>query len=254
MGNSNNAVDGTVLSTYGFGSNSQSGIYTFDCGMGLQKLVDENTLIPDSGLPLTSIRTASRDDGRTVFLSNTIPGQTAIFEEFEGTFRTVANHTTPIPEGSGTFDGPDGFIHPIVDDGHFVFMSFDLSLAIRGIYTDLDGQLSKVRSPNDTLFEKTISSLTWELENLSANAINFYAEFTGGSSGFFLATPTAPGPEVVPVDKDSYLRQGNPNRNEGTNPRLRVRAAGNNRAVVAFDLSGIDPGTVTSASLVSTVA
>ena len=40
--------------------------------------------------------------------------------------------------------------------------------------------------------------------------------------------------------KDSFMRKGNPNRNEGANPRLRVRASGKNRALVAFDTAEVD--------------
>ena len=40
--------------------------------------------------------------------------------------------------------------------------------------------------------------------------------------------------------QDSFLRGGNVNRNEGANPRLRIRASGNNRALVGFDQAAID--------------
>ena len=46
---------------------------------------------------------------------------------------------------------------------------------------------------------------------------------------------------------DSFLRGGSTNRNEGANPRLRIQATGNNRAVVAFDLAEI--GTFVSSGL-----
>ncbi len=58
--------------------------------------------------------------------------------------------------------------------------------------------------------------------------------------------------------EDSILRKGNSNRNEGANPRLRVRASGNNRALVAFDSAAIDAflnaASLTGATLSLTIA
>lgn len=53
--------------------------------------------------------------------------------------------------------------------------------------------------------------------------------------------------------KDSFLRDGADNTNEGANPLLRLQAAGHNRVIVAFDLSGIDLAQVTSATLILTI-
>jgi hypothetical protein len=55
--------------------------------------------------------------------------------------------------------------------------------------------------------------------------------------------------------KDSFLRKGAPNLNEGANPGLRLQAAGDNRVVVGFAPDAISAfGDVTSATLVLTVA
>jgi hypothetical protein len=59
----------------------------------------------------------------------------------------------------------------------------------------------------------------------------------------------------VTAEKDSFLRKGNPDRNEGTNPGLRLHAAGDNRVVVGFDQAAIDDfGDVTTATLVLTIS
>jgi N-acetylneuraminic acid mutarotase len=58
--------------------------------------------------------------------------------------------------------------------------------------------------------------------------------------------------EIV-ADKDSTLRKGNPNLNEGANPVLRVRSSGPNRALVAFNLAGIPTEGLTRATLVLTI-
>lgn len=59
------------------------------------------------------------------------------------------------------------------------------------------------------------------------------------------STPTL---VTLEPDKDSFLRSGNHNTNEGANPNMVVRASGNNRAIISFDTSGISD-TVSSATL-----
>lgn len=55
--------------------------------------------------------------------------------------------------------------------------------------------------------------------------------------------------------KDSFLRRGNPDRNEGANPGLRLQAAGDNRAMIGFNPGAIDGfGSLTTATLVLTIA
>ena len=54
--------------------------------------------------------------------------------------------------------------------------------------------------------------------------------------------------------KDSFRHARFGNTNEGANPILRLQASGNNRAVVAFDLSGVNLTGLTKATLVLTVS
>ncbi len=68
-------------------------------------------------------------------------------------------------------------------------------------------------------------------------------------------TLAAPETQTLTAAKDSFLRKGAPDRNEGANPGLRLQAAGDNRVVVAFDPEAIDGfGNVTTATLVLTIA
>lgn len=57
-----------------------------------------------------------------------------------------------------------------------------------------------------------------------------------------LAIPNAGADEPsadVPASADTYLRRGNPNTNEGASTFLRVRATGDNRALIRFDEAAI---------------
>lgn len=62
--------------------------------------------------------------------------------------------------------------------------------------------------------------------------------------------PTTTSPPIV---KDSFVRQGANDTNEGANQMLRVKDSGNNRAVVQFALSGIDFSRLLRATLTFTV-
>jgi hypothetical protein len=68
-------------------------------------------------------------------------------------------------------------------------------------------------------------------------------------------TPTA---QTLTAVKDSFLRSGAADRNEGANPGLRIQASGHNRVVVAFDPDAIEAflaaNTLTTATLVLTIA
>lgn len=68
------------------------------------------------------------------------------------------------------------------------------------------------------------------------------------------ATPS-PTPTTVTLfsNRDSFLRSGADDTNEGANERLRIRNAGDNRVVVAFNLSGISTVHLKSATLVLTI-
>ena len=59
--------------------------------------------------------------------------------------------------------------------------------------------------------------------------------------------------ETFSAEKDSFLRQGTPNRNEGANEIMQLRANGNNRALVEFNQTDIEntigTGTLENATL-----
>jgi hypothetical protein len=67
--------------------------------------------------------------------------------------------------------------------------------------------------------------------------------------------PPLPATTFVYAAKDALLRQSNVTRNEGASPLLRIRAGAgtHSRAVVGFDLSGLDLGTVKAATLEMTI-
>ncbi len=75
-----------------------------------------------------------------------------------------------------------------------------------------------------------------------------------GVACFLMATPYATADETLYAIKDSFLMQWSRNTNEGGNHILRLSALGNNRTLVAFDLSGVDLTGLTTATLVLTIS
>lgn len=60
--------------------------------------------------------------------------------------------------------------------------------------------------------------------------------------------------ELVP-SADTYLKKGTPNKNQGTEEVLRIRASGHNRALISFDLSQFPASsTILSATLALTIS
>ncbi|MCI0423086.1 MAG: hypothetical protein L0312_28325, partial [Acidobacteria bacterium] len=75
--------------------------------------------------------------------------------------------------------------------------------------------------------------------------------------GVLVSPPSDSQAQSVPTTltpiADTYIKQGTPNQNQGTEAMLQVRALGNNRALVRFDqsaiASAIGTGTLGSAKL-----
>jgi len=59
--------------------------------------------------------------------------------------------------------------------------------------------------------------------------------------------------DILGSDKDSFVRGGNNDRNEGANYIMRLQDSGNNRALVAFNLAGINLMGLKKATLVLTI-
>lgn len=66
--------------------------------------------------------------------------------------------------------------------------------------------------------------------------------------------PASPTTLTLASNRDSFLRSGADDTNEGANERLRIQNSGDNRVVVAFDLTGVSTVGLQSATLVFTIA
>jgi hypothetical protein len=175
------------------GGGGQGGIYT-DAGGTLAAVADLNTPIPGGSGNFTSfIGNPSLSDGRVAFFGRGGGGQQGIYTNAGGPLTAVADTSTPIPSGTGTFTGfsPE----PTIANGFVAFQGTGASLQ-SGIYTNVTGSLTKVIATGDMLDGLTVSGLSFGLTGLSGNQVVFVANFTNMTSGVYLATAV---PEPVGV-------------------------------------------------------
>lgn len=145
------SLDGDSIAFFGLGSNSeQQGIYISTGGM-LNVVADTNTLIPGGSSNFGFFFDPSLDgDSIAFFGSDSNFEQQGIYTSVGGVLNVVADTNTPIPSGSGNFNG---FFGSSLDSDQVVFtgLRFDLEtfeLLEAGIYTGVGGELNVVADTN----------------------------------------------------------------------------------------------------------
>ncbi|MDA2921159.1 hypothetical protein MYX76_16990, partial [Desulfobacterota bacterium AH_259_B03_O07] len=160
---------------------SQQGIYTDIGGLGV--VADKSTMIPGGTGNFLGFGAPSLSGGNVAFVGfSNSPDQIGIYTDIGG-LSVVADKSTMIPGGTGTFTG---FEITSLDGGNVAFLGFGTSNQ-RGVYTNLGGSLVKVIAIGDSLDGKTLSLLFFGVEGLSGNSIAFIVVFTDGSNGIFVA-------------------------------------------------------------------
>jgi hypothetical protein len=138
-------------------------------------------------------------------------------------------------------------LHPWVE------VATDSALITKG----LTGQVEWDVTADVAAFLSGVPNYGWIIikdEENQAGHVDFSSR-EGDSAPRLVLTYTLPSPSELTLTsgKDTFLRQGNPNTNEGANPGLRLKSVDHNRILVAFDLSGVDKSRVTKATLTFTI-
>ncbi len=168
------------------GENAQrSGVYTGASPTTLQTVADTTTAIPGGTGTFTSFGDRpSTDRGATVFYGQGTAGQQGIYTDLGGTLRRVADLSTPIPNGTGTFTGFTFFYGPSIDGNRIAFRGTGAGGQI-GIYlfsartntltrvVDLSSLL--VNDPNLTLVDLAIDE-----QALDGDKLGFLAVYETG--------------------------------------------------------------------------
>ena len=179
---------------------TQSGIYLYDDSDGsLTVAADESTSVPGGSGNFTGFSTGPETDGGQVLLwgvgpSPNFPVGLYLFDKASGRLDIVADASTPIPEGTGTFSFFSGWA---LDENKKAFTGEGAD-GQQGIYLILDDTLYKVIDLTDTLDGKQIALLDTGTGSLSGTSITFFARFADGSEGIYLASPV-PIPGALPL-------------------------------------------------------
>jgi hypothetical protein len=117
-----------------------------------------------------------------------------IYAERDGLFQVVAISGQPAP-GGGVFSFSTD-VDVSIDDGHLAFSSGWNQIGLPfTIYSDVGGSLQRIIGRDDVLFGETVVEVQLGPQGLSGNQIAFYATFTNGNSGIYVAT--VPEPELA---------------------------------------------------------
>ena len=135
------SFDNGSVAFRGDGGGFQTGIYT-DFGGSLSLVADRNTPIPGGSGNFTHLDSPMLDAGTMVLWGAQLPAPSqgqgdGIYTRAGGSLSVIADWTTPVPGGSGNFNGFDLF--PAIEGSMVAFGG--VGSVSNGIYTDVSGLL-----------------------------------------------------------------------------------------------------------------
>ena len=176
-----------------------------------------------------------------------------VFVFFGPSLTTVTTITEPIPEGGAFFGGSSMAVGDINNDGKsdiiagsrlgnvgnagevFIFLGPDLT----NIVTITEPTPEANANFGTSMATGDINNDGLDDVIVGAQLADVGSNIDAGEVFYFQSIP-----EIVELsleaEKDSFLRQGTPNRNEGINEIMQLRANGNNRALVEFNQTSIE--------------
>ncbi len=181
------SLSGAVVAFAGFPSGGGSGIYTGPAAGGaLTPVADTTNAIPNgSGNFFSFGQTPAVSGSAVAFVGSGSGGQAGVYAGTVGggPLARVADATTAIPGGSGTFTG-----FSVVDvSGPAVTFVGTGSGGQSGVYFEAaaGGALTKLLAVGDTLDGKIVSALYFN-DGLEGSNVAFTAAFTDGSQGVYV--------------------------------------------------------------------
>jgi hypothetical protein len=157
---------------------------------------------------------SSSADGKAAFSAISslyIPGnmdRTGVYVQGNDSIRLVADTTTPIPGGTGTFGFFGASIGRFgVEDGRVAFEAGDNVTAQQGIYLFDGSSLSRVADKNTAIPNGSGKFLTFANPDMRNGEIVFAATGAGGQSGIYLAD----GPNLTVIADTHTLTPGGGN-------------------------------------------
>ncbi len=179
------ALDGGQVAFQGFGTMGQAGIYRDGIG-ALGVVADLGTAIPDGTGNFMNFFFPALQGGQVAFNGSAFnasgPGlQQGVYRDVGGTLTRIADLTTPIPDGSGTFSG---FGLVSVDGGQIGFEGSGLS-GQSGIYRDGVGALTTIVNTNTAVPDGTGTFTIFNNSSLAGGRVAFVGLGTSGERGVY---------------------------------------------------------------------
>ena len=168
-----------------------SGVYRGDGGT-LRLVADETTPVPGGTGTFTGFPDGPTIRGDTVAFRASGPGgQRGVYVRRGGALLRIADTTTPIPGGSGSFVSFSELTHhgPALDGTGSIAFRATGSAGQQGIYATRGGPLQAVVAAGDTIAGRTVTALDLGREGHDHGRLAFLALFDDGSGAIVLATP-----------------------------------------------------------------
>jgi hypothetical protein len=176
------AAGDTSLAFIATGGGGQEGVYVARPEGPPGRVADVSTLIPQGVGTFTAFADVATDDTLTAFVGTGGGGQEGVYVALpNGPPNRVADLTTPIPGGAGSFTG---FAALSTSDGHTAFLGLG-AFGQAGIY--VASTLAKVIAVGDALDKKVVTTLRLERSGLKSRTLAFTAGFDDGTEGVYLA-------------------------------------------------------------------
>ena len=182
--------NGTVA--FAGGGGAQAGVYTSD-GNSVELVADLDTALPGAVVAPSSLGSPSLDGGAVAFSSQFGFGSGAVYFKQGQGILTIANDSTTVPGGMGSFRAADG---PSLDDGEVAFFGNDSSFR-GGIYMGSGGDPEVVADQNTAVPGGSGNFFSFVSQSPSLDAGN--VAFTGSGSGVSLGIFTTLGGELTDV-------------------------------------------------------
>ena len=167
----------------------ESGVYSDRTG-SLDVVADNSTSVPGSSETFSFFgATPSIDSTGSVAFRAVFASGSGIYLDAGIALRTVADTTTAIPDGAGSFSFFLG--NPSVDGGLVLFRGAG-SGGQDGIYAEFQNQLLEVLASGDALDGRTVLDAAIDADSVSGLDVVLRARFTDGSEGVYITTIPEP--------------------------------------------------------------
>ncbi len=189
-----------------------AGIYTVDLNGNVEVVADRFTLIPGTNAPFQTFSDLPPPSisGNTVSFraaGTTAPGQVrgGVYgvDLATGEVFTIADTTTDFP------DVPGGVVEvarsPAQDGANTAFMGVG-GVNFQALMLKFEGEILPVLAKGETLFGREVESIFISPESLDGRSIAFWANFTDGAQGIYVATLVpAPSPALLALAPITFL-------------------------------------------------